>query len=295
MGAADLVGHFRNERPDVLHTCLYRAHQLGRLVGKLAGVPLVVSSQQSIDAWQKPWHGWLDRLSLRSCDLVLTNSAAASSLIEARRTSANRPRIERLDNGLDQDRLSPVERGVARRALQIPEDAVVWGSLTRLHYEKGADQLPLFAEHLLGRFPDVHVAVAGVGPLEASLRRGSAKSAYGSRLHWLGWQEDIARFISAVDVFFLLSREESFPQALLEAASMGKPWLAAEVGGVRELLNAGSIGFLYKGGPSEAATAAEALMRQLGQATTAAQDISGTLRQRYDAKTMAERFYALLK
>src|SRR3954470_7911394 len=75
----------QRDRPQVLHTLLYRAHQVGRVMGTIAGVPRIVSSQQAIDAWQKPWHRAIDRWKLRYCDAVLVNSRAAETLVRERR------------------------------------------------------------------------------------------------------------------------------------------------------------------------------------------------------------------
>src|SRR5689334_2713386 len=75
----ELYRKLKVERPAVLHTCLYWGHQVGRVVGHWAKIPLILSSHQSIDVWQSPWHGWIDRWTLPWCDVVDTNSEAAQT------------------------------------------------------------------------------------------------------------------------------------------------------------------------------------------------------------------------
>jgi glycosyltransferase involved in cell wall biosynthesis len=268
----------RADRPDVLHTCLYRAHQLGRVMGRLAGVPRIVSSQRAIDAWQMPWHVYLDGFTLQFCDDVIVNSSAAERLVRRRIGSHATPRVTRILNGVDLNRFKLQDRDTARRVLELPEgNTRIGGSLMRLHREKGADYILRFAKAALMKNPNLHLAVGGVGPLETTLHAASLKETWGHRLHWLGWVEDTPAFYAALDFFWSLSREESFPQSLLEASVMSIPWIAPEVGGVPDLIAAGAKGQLY---PSGNIDQAAALVHELLQA--------------FSVDKMASRFYSAI-
>jgi glycosyltransferase involved in cell wall biosynthesis len=286
--------HFlRQERPDVLHTCLYRAHQLGRFAGHLAGVPRIVSSQQAIDAWAQPWHRYIDRLSLRWADAVIVNSRATEQMILGRRGKAGRPRVEWIENGLDP--LPPLPtRDAARTLLGLPSEAIVGAAVMRLHPEKGADFIPLYADGLLTRWPQLHLAVAGVGPLEDTLRRATAGRPWSSRVHWMGWQSPVYPFLAAADFFWSLSREESFPQALLEASAVGLPWVAPDVGGLPELLSGGGVGLLF---PAQAIDRAveetSRLLNDLNSIADRARQARSAVQKHYAVRRMVERTYAV--
>jgi len=86
--AGSLLSLFRTlraEKPDILHTCLYSAHQIGRVLGKWAGIRRIITSQRAIDLWQKPWQDRLDRLTLPLAHTVIVNSRAAGHVTERRR------------------------------------------------------------------------------------------------------------------------------------------------------------------------------------------------------------------
>jgi len=294
-GLYQFFRYLQAERPAILHTCLYWGHQVGRVIGRSAGVPFILSSHQSIDVWQKPWHGWIDRWTLPLCSVVDVNSDAARAVLEDRlRHASRRPRFVKVPNGVDFNRFQPLDRVQARQALGIPADALIGGTLMRLHAEKGAEKIPAFARDLLSADPRLILLVGGTGPQEARLMEDTKE--LGGRLRWLGWQEDVVRFLSALDFFWLLSREESFPQALLEASAMGLPWVAPDVGGVHELSDSGASGVLCESGTFGAlAVAGKTLLSELAARTRAAREAIPRLRSCYSVEAMTQAFYRILK
>jgi len=273
---------WKKQRPDILHTCLFRAHQVGRVLGQWSGIPRIVSSQRSIDGWASDWHQRLDAWTLHRCHRVIVNSHAAQRVVEKRLNGRTTPDIRHLPNAMDPDMPTRSDRAQVRHQLGLPVQAVVAGTLMRLHPEKGADQLLPLADVLLKRYPDLHLAIGGTGPLEKDLRRQSTDKPYASRLHWLGWVHQTSGFLSAIDRYIALSREESFSQALLEASALNVPWVSTPVGGVDELLEAGAAGREYR--------SFEQLAEEWNQPFPASRlDL-----QRFDAQDVSRRFYSLL-
>lgn len=79
---------------------------------------------------------------------------------------------------------------------------------------------------------------------------------------FLGRREDIARILSAADVFVLTSREDPFPSVVLEAISLGVPVVAfRDAGGFAGLLQEGSAGELVE--HADAAALSTAVLRRL--------------------------------
>jgi glycosyltransferase involved in cell wall biosynthesis len=294
-GLFNLYRLLRQEKPDVLHTCLYWGHQVGRIVGRWAKVPFILSSHQSIDVWQQPWHGWMDRWTLPWCDVVDMNSSAAQTVLEKRlRNTPKRPRFVRVDNGVDFNLFKRQDRAAALRFFQLPPDAQVGGTLMRLHPEKGAEKIPAFARALLKDHPKLVLLIGGTGPLENQLKEATRD--LGDRLRWLGWQDDAVRFLSALDFFWLSSREESFPQALLEASVMGLPWVATDVGGVHELLEAGASGILAESKSAEGlAAVGRTLIDHLPEKTAQARAAIPSLQSHYSLEVMTRAFYRIVE
>jgi glycosyltransferase involved in cell wall biosynthesis len=291
-----LAAALGRERPDVLHTCLFRAHQLGRIFGERAGIPCIVSSQRSIDGWAGSWQQGLDAWTLPKCHLVVANSAAAQRLVEARRGSSPRPSVVRIENGIDMSAFSRQDRFAARLAYKLPLDALVGGTLMRLHSEKGADRLPALARELLSAKDRLHLIIGGIGPLAKKVQRETAGKPWSSRLHWIGWEDNTSRFLSAIDFFFSVSREESFPQTLLEASALGIPWIAPAVGGTEELRSVASAGVTYTAErPQAAAGAVFQVIRLLNEYKRQAEQVAPTVRARFSLSRMVEQFYGAVE
>ena len=98
-----------------------------------------------------------------------------------------------------------------------------------------------------------------------------------------------------LDFFWLLSREESFPQALLEASGMALPWLAPDIGDVAELLKCGAAGILYPVNDVRAAAlACREIIDHLSDWQAKAAVARGSLKMHYSLERMTKAFYDFL-
>jgi glycosyltransferase involved in cell wall biosynthesis len=282
----------KRENPDILHTCLFRGNQIGRVVGRAAGLKKIISSQRSIDGWAKAWHRQLDAWTIPLCDRIIVNSGAAKRYIENRVPPRRCPPLVRISNGIDASRFTAKDRLGCRQQYGLPEDAVLGGSFLRLHSEKGADLIPALADSALPKWPKLHLVIAGTGPLAASLQATARRSPHGGRIHYLGWQDDVPSLLSALDFVWLLSREESFPQTLIEASSMGLPWVAPQVGGIPELLDSGAVGRLFPvDSVDRAAQTWDDFLKDLNEHKTKAVAAAPMIRSQYSLERMAEEVY----
>ena len=132
-----------------------------------------------------------------------------------------------------------------RRDLGIPADAFVVANCGSLICGKGVD----FFIEAAARLHDRQVYFVWVGAKSSSDNRIQVFNEIQRRgLHdtvkLVGEQDDVYPYLAASDIFFLSSREDSFPVAMLEAAQCGLPVIGfRKSGGVEEFLADGG-GFL---------------------------------------------------
>jgi glycosyltransferase involved in cell wall biosynthesis len=119
----------------------------------------------------------------------------------------------------------------------------------------------------------VKVIVAGGGPLGSKLASEVARLRIGDNVVLLGERKDAHEVLAAADIFVLPSLWEGLPYVIVEAASLGKPIVATDIDGVREVVRSGETGVLVP--PRDPGRLAAALIMVLGD-----RDLAGKLGER---------------
>jgi len=228
--------------PDVVHLHTARAHALGRLALAFeAKRPrTVVSRQVAFPTKGGPFR----RLKYaRGVDrFIAVSQAAAASVRDA---GVDPARITVIPCGIDLATFAvPRDGGGLRRELAIPDACKLVGFAGALEEGKGPSDL---LDALAGLPPHVHVLMTGEGTLRASLERRSNEVDLAGRVHLLGWREDFPRVLRSLDAFCLPSRQEGFPNAILDALAAEVPVIATRVGGIPEIVTSGRNGLLLEG------------------------------------------------
>lgn len=163
------------------------------------------------------------------------------------------------------------ERDDARAALGVQDRRVVIGYLGALSAEKQPER----AVALAGAVDDSVVLVAGDGPMRADIDALAARADRGS-VQVLGRTDDPARFLRALDLLVIPSRTEGVPGVLLEAAFLGVPVVATDVGGVGDV--ARSIGGAELVGVDDVRGLRDAVLRTVASDTPDLADLADLTR-----------------
>jgi len=142
-------------------------------------------------------------------------------------------RLSVIPNGTDAEAypaVTPSRRAAAREHLGLDGDARLVGYLGALSPEKR----PAWAVRAMADLPDATLVLVGRGPLEAELRALAEQVAPG-RVRFLGSLEEPADVLAGLDLLVLPSETEGMPATLIEAALMGIPTVATDVGAVARL------------------------------------------------------------
>ncbi len=282
----------RRERPDALILTTFKKVFLAGLGARMAGVPRVI--QRIVLSGDVP-RGIRYRVALRHFVDVVTLNAEAM-----------RPAFLAGDPRLDPGRILTVHDGVStpmrasspgslRRALGLPTNARVVGSVTRLAGQKRLDRL---VRALAALPPEVHCVLAGEGGDRGALHALALDLGVAERLHLLGFRDDVGDVLDALDLFVICSHREGMANAMLEAMAFGVPVLSTPVSGASEalepLVDGRSPGEIVGSSPEELA---EAIGRLLGDAEARAcmgEAARERARERFGAEAMLDRWERLL-
>ena len=139
-----------------------------------------------------------------------------------------------------------------------PRIGTAVGQLQRL---KGVDHLVRAFARVTRTHPDAICLVAGEGGERDALERLAAQLGIADRVHLLGYLDEPAPFIAALDVYAAPSLSEGLGTATTEALALGVPVVATDVGGTREQIENGVNGLLVP--PADDDALASALDRLL--------------------------------
>jgi glycosyltransferase involved in cell wall biosynthesis len=295
-----LVRIARETRAAVLHTRLVRADFLGRLAGRLAGVPLVITNLCDVytrhfadrhGATRGAWLRRLDQATLPLAHHVVTNAEGVrDDLIEHAIVLPDR--VTTISNGVDIARYRrDVEAGAAiRRELGLAEDAWVIGTVSRLSSKKRHDVLIDAMPHVRAVAPDARLLIVGDGELGGALRSRVHAVGLGDMVTFTGVRSDVPAVLSAMDVFAFPSDFEGCPNAVLEAMSASLPVVGADVPGTREVVLATITGLLEAPGDSRAL--ADGLLSYRNRARALQAGLAGrqAVEQHFSLDAMACRF-----
>jgi glycosyltransferase involved in cell wall biosynthesis len=233
-----LLEVLRAKRADVLHMHGYGATTFGRLCGWRMGVPSIL--HEHANHTDTPWFQKIaDRMLAPHTDLAIAVSASTAEFTtRARLMPADKTKVVYLGAPLDEFARvrSADEVAAARAALGIAAGTIAVGTVTRLMPSKGNQYLIEAVPALIARHPQVRVFIVGEGELGGELDAQARALGLGDRLVFTGFQRDVGRVLSALDIVVFPSLWEGTPLTVFEALAMGKPIVATDADGLMDVL-----------------------------------------------------------
>lgn len=155
-------------------------------------------------------------------------------------------RLAVIPNGVDTRRFrpSPGLRAEARRGWKIPPGSLVMGTVGRLADQKRHHAALTLLASLRVEFPHLYLVLVGDGPLEGALRQQAAELGVADYVVFAGFQAAVERQLPGMDLHVLLSRNEGFGIATIEAMACGVPAVGTDVPGTADVLRGCAGGVL---------------------------------------------------
>jgi glycosyltransferase involved in cell wall biosynthesis len=253
----------KQERPTILHTHTAKAGAVGRIAALLAGSarpPIIVHTFHGhvLRGYFNPLttlgfrtlERWLARVTTA---LVAVSPEVRDDLVKLRVAPASKFTVVRLGIELDERTDAAAEvRAETRRQLGIAEDAFVVGWVGRMTAVKRTDDVVRALRGLVDRGVDAYLCLVGDGPDRDHLESYAHELGVVKRCLFVGYQEDVARFYSAIDALLLPSVNEGTPVSVIEALAAQRPAVATRVGGTPDVIRDGVDGFLVEVGDADA-------------------------------------------
>ena len=292
-GTLRIHRYLRTRRPDVVHTQLERADSIGALAARAAGLP-VVSTQHLLAEPRGRSRAELrnalaERMLRASGARIVAVSDAARETYVAH-TALPESRLVTIRNGIDVEAFQDAmeDRDRMRAELGVPDAGPVIASVAVLRPGKGIEIMLRALPRVIEEFPDAAYVIAGDGSERPGLEALARELGVDGAVRFLGTRRDVARVLSAADLFVHPTFADALPTTLAEAMAAGLPIVASAVGGVPEMLPDQRNGLLVRpgevGGLSDAVTR---ILRDGALAERMAEQAASVLRERFDLARQA--------
>ena len=243
--------YLRSQRFDFVQTHTPKASFLGLPAARLAGTPAIYTIHGALyfegnDRLANVLGWCFERWCCSWADRVLLQSREDEHVLPAVRICPRR-KLEYLGNGIVMDRfVSPVPP-----ALQSERPVVMM--VSRLVYEKGCADFLGIAASLAGRADFVHVGPFEHDQSDALSEEEVSAASNAGIVRFVGAVDDVRSYLASAAVVVLPSYREGIPRVAMEAAAMGRPVVAYDIRGVREVIDP-RLGLLAPRGDQRALT-----------------------------------------
>lgn len=228
----------------------------------------------------------LDRFFLKSFNAI----AAVSEDVRKKiiNSGINPKKVKIIENGISMDRFSRnYSLDKIRTELNIAGDSIVIGTVGRISYEKGQEDLLKIVPEIVKEFPKTVFLIIGDGSLMKYLQ----KQYNHPRIIFTGLRNDTPKLYQSMDIFVLPSLTEGLPMVLLEAMASSLPVIATKVGAIPTVVQNGETGLVVEpGDPEEISTALLYLLSNPDKAEQMGRKGYKRVKEHYSSSKMAAEY-----
>jgi glycosyltransferase involved in cell wall biosynthesis len=263
--ARRLARILREKQVGILHSHLFYGSLFASTVGWFCRVPVILETPHVREEWRK---GWLktrysvDRFFGHCVDRYIgVSEANARYLMEVK--GLPRRKITVIHNGCNLERFDPNRAAPAglKQKLGFGAEDPVLLVVGRLEAQKGHRVLLGALPAVRQEFPRVRLVCLGTGGLQRALEAEAQALGVEDAVRFVGFQSNVADWLSLADLSVLPSFYEGLPLAAVESLAAGRPVVATVVDGTPEVVVDGKTGFTVP--PGDPRSLAEALCRIL--------------------------------
>lgn len=261
--------------PSRLKNCLLTVHGLTEEEWR--------HNRKTFDRWvHARISNWAEKRAVRALPIIIAVSMDQANRIQER-FGRSRLSIKMIPNGITQKEYSP-----------YPNTRTI-AFVGRMELIKGVDLLPDLLAKLKS---DVKLIMVGKGPERPLLERLFQRNGLSSRVTWTGdiEPEAVMEILGHSDLLVLPSRYEPQGRVVLEAMSIGRPFVASRVGGIQDMLRSGKEGILVDSNDlAEVSRAVQQILENPDQAQAMGINGRKTVRQFYSWGILGKEIQAVYK
>lgn len=236
-------------QPDIIHGAVFEGVTMAAVNGWLKKVPVIIIEETS-DPQNRSWKGnLLMKFFSFLSDAIVGVSPAVTQEYLFGKLKLPAHKVHLINNGVALPKeISSVEIQGAKQKWEIQEDDFVIGSVGRMLSDANkrfSDLIKAFAKFSKEK-NKVKLLLVGDGPEKIHYQKLAQDLNIIDKIIFTGYQSDVTLFYKMMNVFSLVSRNESFGLVLAEGMLNKLPVVATRVGGMKYIVADKQTGFLVE-------------------------------------------------
>jgi glycosyltransferase involved in cell wall biosynthesis len=237
----------RRESFDVIHTHSSKGGFLGRFAARCAGARAVVHTANGLyflgqQGFKRAFYLGLERLASRLMDRFIAVSESEKA-VAIENGLFRLDQVVVIENGIELASANPEDDPVRRhQELGLDPDRPIVGTVSRFSPQKDPATLLRAFALVIEAAPEVQFVWCGNGELKFQIESLAQRLGIHEYIAFTGYRQDVLEFVALFDVFVVSSLFEGLPYTLLEAMSLGKPVVATDVTGSKDVVAHGETG-----------------------------------------------------
>jgi len=237
-----------------VHTHSSKAGIIGRWAAKICGVPVIVhtihgwSFNKYVNRFLSVLYIFLERISAEITTCLI--AVSESDIAKGQCFKIGKPsQYTLIRYGVELDKFNAYTKQAQQvKAACGDDEARIVGMIACLKPQKNPLDFLRAAEIMTAKRPKTRFVLVGDGLLRPAIERFIKTHRLQGKVTLLGWRRDISEILAAMDIIVLTSLWEGLPIVLLEAMAAGKPVVAYDTDGIKEVILNNENGYLLKQG-----------------------------------------------
>ncbi len=242
-----IIHTIRQNKIDIIQSHLFGSNVYCSIAGILTRTPVISTFHGAVD---------FDRSSERlvKAKFFCINHGSAKLVFVSddlikqaeKRSPLKQAKIHKIFNGIDLEIYKPQKNIYIRQELGLDEEDILVGTVGNVRSPKGYQFLLQAAAQLKNTTPNFKFVIAGDtnDNIYSELLSLRAQLNLEKQVFFLGFRDDVSRFLNGLDIFLLSSISEGFSLATIESMACGIPVIATRSGGPEEIITHGIDGIL---------------------------------------------------
>lgn len=288
-----LIEILKDIQPDIVHCHSSKAGIVGRMAAKKCGIPKIIYTPNAY-VFQNPNISNIVKIISINIEKFLSRYATTKTI----NVSKGEMQLA-LDYKIDvADKFTLIYNGIPyielpdqntiRKQNGLKEDVYYIGVTARCAQQKDPMTFLRIAEKVISQKEGIEFLYIGDGDMQDEMKAWIAARKLQNKIHMLGFRNDAALIVGALNLYLSTALYEGLPYSMLEAMRAGVPIIATNTVGNNELVFDGENGVLFPVGDID--RACELILEQIHEKSILTHNVKET----YDKKFSLERMVSKL-